>query len=174
MPELRYLILIWDVIVVLWFSTHTVFNGVSSDVTGYEYSLVMILAQIRTGQRCFTVCHWVTVAFLTPLLCVQNFGNTFMLGVWSRCCEVAHAIYCRTWCLPSAGCVFVYSPLWGLWSTSIIACQKILSWLVVLWMWSGGSAVSCKYGTLAWMGWLSVVSWGGGPLFLSPVVVAGG
>ena len=76
MPELRNLIFIWDVIVVLWFYTHTVFTGVSSDDPGYDSSLVMMSTQDLTGHRCFPVSFWVTVEFFTPLFCVLNLGDT--------------------------------------------------------------------------------------------------
>ena len=65
MPDLSDLVAIWDVIVVLWFFTHTVFTGVLSDKPGYESSFVTMSAQNCTGQRRFTVRHWFTVAFLT-------------------------------------------------------------------------------------------------------------
>ena len=44
MPDLSDLFVIWDVIVVLRFSTHTVFTGVSYDDLGHESSLVTISA----------------------------------------------------------------------------------------------------------------------------------
>ena len=75
-PDPRNLIVIWDVIVVLWFPTHTVFTGVLSDVLGYYSSLLMISAQTCTSKRCLPVHYWITVAFLTPFLCVQNSRDT--------------------------------------------------------------------------------------------------
>ena len=42
-PEIIYLIVIWEIMFVLLFYTQTVFAGVSSDVTGYDYSIVKIL-----------------------------------------------------------------------------------------------------------------------------------
>ena len=65
-PDLSNLVVIWDVIVVLLFSTHNMFTGVSSEKPGYEYSLGTMSAQTCTGQRCFPVRPWVTVEFLTP------------------------------------------------------------------------------------------------------------
>ena len=50
---------------------------------------------------------------------------------------------------------------------------KRLPQLVVQWLYSGGSAVYCKFGTLTWMGWPSGVLWGG-PLICSLVVAAVG
>ena len=77
MHNLIVLVFILDVIVVFLFSTHTVFTGLSSSVPGYDSSLMMISAYICTVQRCLPVLHRVTVAFLTPLLCVCNVGDTF-------------------------------------------------------------------------------------------------
>ena len=57
MPDLSELVVIWDVIVVLWFSTHTVFTGVSSDDPGYEYSLVNMSVHTFNGQRCLPIHH---------------------------------------------------------------------------------------------------------------------
>lgn len=74
--DLSDLFLILNVIFVLEFSIHTVFTGVSYDIPGYESSLVTMLEQICTGQRCLPVRYWVTVVFLTPFLCVQNIENT--------------------------------------------------------------------------------------------------
>ena len=68
------------VIVVLWFSNHTVFTGGSFGVCGYESSLVMILDQICTGHRYFLICHWVTFSFLSSFLYVLNVGETLSLG----------------------------------------------------------------------------------------------
>ena len=51
------------------------FTVVSSDVPGYDFSLVMILDQIFTGKRYLPVHYWVTVVLLTPLLCVRNVGH---------------------------------------------------------------------------------------------------
>ena len=53
--DLSDLAVVWDVIVVLWFYTHTVFTGVLSDDPGYKLSLVTISAQTCTGKRCFPV-----------------------------------------------------------------------------------------------------------------------
>ena len=47
-PELRDLVVIWEVIAVLWCSTQTLFNGLSHVVPEYEYSWMMISDQIRT------------------------------------------------------------------------------------------------------------------------------
>ena len=56
----------------------------------------------------------------------------------------------------------------------MFACQKKrLPRLVVQWMFSGGSDVSYKFGTLSWMVWISGVLWGV-PLIFIPVVAAGG
>ena len=91
-------------------------------------------------------------------------GKTCLSGVSSRWCSVASAVSCRTWCPPSAGCMFVYSPLWGLWINRMIACQrKSLPKLFFLWMCSGGNCVSCKCVAISWIGWPSGVLWGGSP-----------
>ena len=87
MTDLSDLVVIWDVIVVLWYSTHTMFTGVSSDDPGHKYSLVKIYAQTCTGQRCFLVCHWVTVAFLTPFFCIMNVRD----NLYARC---RHPLLC--------------------------------------------------------------------------------
>ena len=42
MPDISDLDIIWDIIFVLWFSTHTVFTVVSSGDAGSDSSLVMI------------------------------------------------------------------------------------------------------------------------------------
>ena len=75
--DLSDLVFIWDVIVVLWFSTHFVFTGVLSDKPGYESSLVTMSAQTCTGQICLPFHHWVNVVLLTPLSCVLNVRETF-------------------------------------------------------------------------------------------------
>ena len=59
------------------------FNGVSSDVPWYEYSLEMMSAHICTRHRRLTVHHRFTVAFWTPLLCVLNSGEIFSAR-WMR------------------------------------------------------------------------------------------
>ena len=76
MPDISDLVVIWEIIVFLWFSTHNVFTGVSSDNTGYESILVTMSAQNCTGKRCFPVRHWVTVLFLAPFVCVLNIRDT--------------------------------------------------------------------------------------------------
>ena len=76
-PDLSDLVVIWDVIVLLWFSAHTVFTEVSSDDPGYKSSLVTMSAQTCTRQICFSVRHWVTVVILTPFLYIRNVGDTF-------------------------------------------------------------------------------------------------
>ena len=48
-PDLRDLVVIWEVIYVLLFSTQTVLTGVSCVVPGYGSSLMMISAQMRNG-----------------------------------------------------------------------------------------------------------------------------
>ena len=61
----------------------------------------------------------------------------------------------------SVGYMFSHSPLWGLRSTCMIACKrKIIPRLVFIYLCSGGSAVSCKCETLAWLGWHYGVLWG--------------
>ena len=77
MPILSDMVVIWDVIVFLWFSTHTVFTGVSSDNPGYNSSLVTMSTQTCTGQIYFHVRHWGTVAFLNQFFCVLNGRDTF-------------------------------------------------------------------------------------------------
>ena len=80
-PDISDMFVIWDVIVVLWFYTHTVFTGLSSDDPRYESSLVTMYAQNCTGQRCFLFRHWITVVFLTPFFCVLNVGD----NLYARC-----------------------------------------------------------------------------------------
>ena len=72
---LRNLIVIWDVLVVLWFSTHTVFTGLSSDEPGYNSSLAMMPSHTCTGYGCFPVHQWVSVEFLTLFFCILNGGE---------------------------------------------------------------------------------------------------
>ena len=83
MSDLSDLIFIWSVIVFLWFSTQTVFIGVSSDDTGYYSSLVTVSAQNFITYGCFTIRHWVTVAFLTLLLCVLD----VRYSLYARCMQ---------------------------------------------------------------------------------------
>ena len=96
--DLRYLIVIWDVMFFLWLSTNTVFTGVYYDVPGYDSSLVMISSQTSTGQRCFPVRHWVTVSFLIPIFCVRNVGDTLS----ARCMQML---------LCGNSCRFMYNPI---------------------------------------------------------------
>ena len=55
--DLSFLIVIWDFIVVLDFSTHTVLIGYMYYVSGQESSLVIISAHIRTCRRSLNVFH---------------------------------------------------------------------------------------------------------------------
>ena len=59
----------------------TVSTGVSHVVPGYESSLMIIYAQMRTSQRFVIVRHCVTLAFLKPFFCVRNVGDT-LLARW--------------------------------------------------------------------------------------------
>ena len=61
--DLRDLVVILEVISILGCSTQTVFASVSRVVTGYQSSMTMMYAQIRTGQRFVVVRHCVNVAF---------------------------------------------------------------------------------------------------------------
>ena len=80
-PDLCSLVVIWDVMDVLWFYTHNVFTGVSSDEPEYKSSLVMMSAHTCNGQKCFPVLHWVTVAFFNSFFCVTNVRDNLS----SRC-----------------------------------------------------------------------------------------
>ena len=71
-PDLSILIIVLDVIMVLEFSTQNVLTGKFYNVSGYEYIIMMISAQICTRLRCLPVYHWVTVEFLVPFFCVHN------------------------------------------------------------------------------------------------------
>ena len=51
--------------------------------------------------------------------------------------------------------------------------RKNLPQLFVQWLCSGGSDIFCKYGTLAWMVWTSVVSWGVSMIFSLLVAAVG-
>ena len=62
------------VIVVLWFSNHTVFNGVSPDVLGYKFILVVMLSHICTRYMSLPVRHLVTTAFFFSFSCALNVG----------------------------------------------------------------------------------------------------
>ena len=150
-PILSNLIVIWDVIVVLWIFTHTVLTGVLFDDPGYDWSCVMISYRTCTGQRYFPVHHWVTVTFLTPFICVLNFG----VALSSRC---MHSLLCIIMC-----CFLLrfFSPLFGihvqLFSPLVVVkyshdcmLKKRILVLVVQWLFPGWSAVSYKCGTLVW------------------------
>ena len=76
MPAYREFVAIYEVIVVLWRSTQTVFPGVSLVVPEYESIQMMISAQMFTGQRVVVVRHFGTVTFLTPFFYVWNIGET--------------------------------------------------------------------------------------------------
>ena len=93
MPDLSDLFFIWDVIVVLWFSTHDFFTGVFYDDSGYESIIVMMPTKTCTGKRCFPVRHWVTVVLLTPFFCILNIGETLS----ARCMH--HLLYNSLCCL---------------------------------------------------------------------------
>ena len=75
-PDLRYLVVMWEVIVVFWNSTQTMFTGVSRVVTDYDSSQMMIYSHMCTGQMVVAVRHCVTMEFLTPFLYVRNVGET--------------------------------------------------------------------------------------------------
>ena len=122
------------VIVFLWFSTHSVFTGVLSDVFGYDSSLLMMLSHICTGHIRLPVRHWVTVALFFLLFYVLNFH--YLIGGCNRCCAWVCIIFCRIWCRPSVGCVFFFLPLWGSSSTRMTTCQRKrrLRW-VDWWLW---------------------------------------
>ena len=64
----------------LWRSIQTVFTGVSRVVPKNESSWMMIYAQMCTRQRVVVVHHCVAVAFLNPVFCVRNAGET----LWAR------------------------------------------------------------------------------------------
>ena len=117
-PDLSNMIVIWDVIVVLCFYTHTVFIGVLSDEPGYKFSLVTMSAQTCTGKRCFPVCHWVTVAFLTPFFCILNVGDIFS----ARCRRLMMYRSLRRFLYNLMFPFRSIAPLWGFWNTCMIAC----------------------------------------------------
>ena len=138
-PDLSNLVVVWGAIVMLWISIYTVFAGLSSDVPGYDISLVMILTQNFTGQRYFSFRHRVTFAFLAAFFCVLNAGYTLSTRF-----------------------------------TLMITCQrKSLLRIFVQFLCSGWSAVSCKCGTLDWLGWTSG-DFSGVALICSPVFFAVG
>ena len=99
-------------------------------------------------------------------------GTPFLPGVCGHWCAGACVVSCRTVCPPSVGCRSIYSPLWGLLSTHIIAYRRERRLqLVVLCLLTGDISSSCKCVTLACLGWPSGVLWGG-PLICGPVVAA--
>ena len=64
-------------IVVIYMLNHTTLTGDSSNLSGYDSSIVMRSPHISTEKRCFTVLHWFTVAFIIPFVCFWNVGDTF-------------------------------------------------------------------------------------------------
>ena len=74
-PDLRDLVIIWEVSAVFWCSNQTVLTVVSRVVTRYESSQMMIYAQMSTGQRVVVVRHCVTAEFLTPFFYGRNVGE---------------------------------------------------------------------------------------------------
>ena len=74
-PALSELVVLFEVIVVFWSSTQTVFTGVSHVVPEYESSWMMISAQMKTGQMFVVFSHCVTVAFFLPFFYVRNVGD---------------------------------------------------------------------------------------------------
>ena len=138
-PGLSYLIVIWDIIFVLWFYTYTVFTGVSSDIPGYDSSLVMISAQTCTGQSCFPVRHWFTVALLTPLLWVLNIRDTL-----SAMCM--HTIMC------SSSCRFLYNLIPSFHKTNfhLLYPLGVVEYLHDLTPKKKAPAISCPMAVLKW------------------------
>ena len=88
---MSFLIVIRDVIIVLEFSTQTVLTGVLSDVSEDDSSIDIMPAQILTGQRCLTVLHWVTFAFLMVFFCSRYIGDN-LYTMWKRL-----LLYVRSW-----------------------------------------------------------------------------
>ena len=80
-PDLRYLVVIWEVISVLWCSTQTAFTGVSRVVSGYGSCMMIISAQMQTRNSFVVVLHCVTVAFFSMFFWVWNAGDNLS----SRC-----------------------------------------------------------------------------------------
>ena len=89
--DLRYLIIIWDVILFLWLYTHTEFIRVSSDFPGYDSSIKIMSYHICTCHRLLPVRHWVTIDFLNSFLCVIKVGET----LYARCMQPLSCVSSR-------------------------------------------------------------------------------
>ena len=77
-PYIIDLIVVLGGIVLLWFSTHTVFTGLSSGVPGYEYSLKMMSPYSCTRHGSLPVCHWFTAEFLVPVFMLPGGWGYFV------------------------------------------------------------------------------------------------
>ena len=124
--DLSDLIVIWGVIVVLWYiptlcllGCRLVFLGIIPVLWWYRPRLAPDrgVSPSTTGTL---LCFWPHSSLSLM------WGTPCLTGVRSCRCAVSHAVSCKTWCPPSSGCLFVYSPLWGLCSTHIIACRRKL------------------------------------------------
>ena len=152
--------------------THTVYTGVSSNVPGYDSSIVMILSQISTVNIYLPVRHWITAASLTPLSCVCNFKYTFFARYMQPLlCSILRRFLYNLISPFRRMRVHLFSPL-GVVEYSHEGVGGVLQ-LFSLWMCSCESAITCKWGTLAFPGWSYCVSWWG-LLICIPVVPTGG
>ena len=114
-------------------------TGVLSDVPGCDSCLVMISAQTCTGQSCFPVRHWFTVALLTPLLWVLNIRDTL-----SAMCM--HTIMC------SSSCRFLYNLIPSFHKTNfhLLYPLGVVEYLHDLTPKKKAPAISCPMAVLKW------------------------
>ena len=145
-PYLRYLIVIWDVIFILDFSPTLCLLGchmMSLDMNPLSWWCRTIYVISRgvclstTGQLLRSWPHYSMYGILGRPYpkCVLDWFH-----VW------ACIIFCRIWCCPSEGLVFICNPLWRLSSIWMKACQvrRLMRWFA-RWICSYMSAFSCGY-----------------------------
>ena len=106
-PDLKFFIIVWNVMLFLDFPPIMCWSGTHMMSLGRTPVLWWYRPILSPGR---SVCMYSTfyVSWTLGIPCLPS--------VCGCCCSSAHIISCRTWCHPSAGCVFVYYPLWGLFS----------------------------------------------------------
>ena len=86
------------------------FTSVSRVVPEYESIRMMIYAQMHTGKRVVAVCHFVTVAFLTPFFVCGMSGIPYWPDGGSHCRVKVCGVFCKNLYPLSEGCVCVFLP----------------------------------------------------------------
>ena len=131
-PELIDLIVIWYVIFVLWFSTHTVLTGVFLMFLGKSpvlwlchprYVLGIGVCLSATGSL---LCSWLH-SYVSWIL-----GRPY-LPFGFDCCHVwVRVVFCRIWCRTSERCVLVLLHLWVSSSICITTFRRrrLLKWVL--------------------------------------------